>query len=123
MARFFVIAGALAAAVGVALGAFGAHGLEGRVTPARLETFKTGVLYHLLHALALVAAGWAASVWTGGAVQAAGYCFLAGIVLFSGSLYLLVLTNTPWLGAITPLGGVAFILGWLLLAWGGFRAL
>lgn len=121
MPRFFFILGAVAAGLAVALGAFGAHGLERHVTPDRLETFKTGVLYHLLHALALLAAAWAATQWPGGAVQWAGYLFAAGIVLFSGSLYLLVLTDTPWLGAVTPFGGVAFIVGWALLAWGVWR--
>ena len=122
MPRLFLILGAVAAGLAVALGAFGAHTLTGRVTPERLETFKTGVLYHMMHALALLAVSWAATQWPGWAVQAAGYLFVAGIVLFSGSLYLLVLTDTRWLGAITPLGGVAFIVGWALLAWGVFRS-
>ncbi|MFQ5568968.1 MAG: DUF423 domain-containing protein, partial [Rhodothermales bacterium] len=113
--------GAIAAGLAVALGAFGAHILADRVTPDRLETFKTGVQYHLIHALALMMAGWAASQWPGWPVEWAGYLFLAGIVLFSGSLYLLVLTDTRWLGAITPLGGVAFIAGWGMLAWAAFR--
>ena len=120
MPRLFLILGAVAAGLAVALGAFGAHALADRVTPERLETFKTGVLYHMMHALALLAVSWAATQWSGWAVQAAGYLFVAGIVLFSGSLYLLVLTDTRWLGAITPLGGVAFIVGWGLLAWGVF---
>ena len=122
MPRLFFILGAVAAGLAVALGAFGAHGLAGRVTPERLETFKTGVLYHMVHALGLLAIGWAASQWTGWPIQWAGYLFVAGLVLFSGSLYLLVLTDRPWLGAITPLGGVAFIVGWALLAWGVFRS-
>ena len=122
MPRLFLILGAVAAGLAVALGAFGAHALADRVTPERLETFKTGVLYHMMHALALLAVSWAATQWSGWPVQAAGYLFVAGIVLFSGSLYLLVLTDTRWLGAITPLGGVAFIVGWGLLAWGVFRS-
>lgn len=122
MPRLFFILGAVAAGLGVALGAFGAHGLADRVTPERLETFKTGVQYHLIHALALFVVSWAATQWPGWAVAASGYLFLAGLVLFSGSLYLLVLTDTPWLGAVTPLGGVAFIVGWGLLAWGVFRS-
>lgn len=117
--RFFLAIGAVLAAIAVAAGAFGAHGLEGRVSPDRLETFRTAVTYQMYHALALLLVGWAAGQpWTGGAIHGAGYCFLAGIVLFSGSLYVLVLTDTSWLGAITPLGGAAFIAGWLLLAWG-----
>jgi len=118
MSRLFVAIGALAAAVAVAAGAFGAHGLENRVSPERLDTFQTGVTYHMYHALALFAVGWVASQWDAAAVSWAGYCFTAGIVIFSGSLYALVLTDTPWLGAITPIGGVAFIAGWILLAWG-----
>jgi uncharacterized membrane protein YgdD (TMEM256/DUF423 family) len=119
--RLFFILGAIAAGLAVALGAFGAHGLESRVTPERLDTFKTGVLYHMVHALALLAVGWALTQWPGGAVQWAGYLFLTGIVLFSGSLYLLVLTDTPLFGIITPFGGLAFIVGWGLLAWSVFR--
>lgn len=122
MPRLFAILGALAAGLAVALGAFGAHGLSGRVTPERLEVYKTGVLYHMMHALALLAIGWAAQHWPGWPVHTAGYLFLAGIVLFSGSLYLLVLTDTAWLGAVTPFGGVAFIAGWILLAWGVYTS-
>lgn len=118
MARLFLIVGAIAAGIGVAAGAFGAHGLETRVTPARLETFQTGVTYQMYHALALLFVGWAVLQGGGWPIHAAGYCFIAGILIFSGSLYLLVLTDTPWLGAITPFGGVAFIAGWALLAWG-----
>lgn len=118
MMRFFLATGALLAGLAVAAGAFGAHGLEARVSPARLETFRTAVTYQMYHALALLVVGWAAAQGWGAAVHAAGYCFIAGILVFSGSLYLLVLTDTSWLGAITPFGGVAFIAGWLLLAWG-----
>ena len=117
MTRLFVGLGALAAALGVALGAFGAHGLEGRVSPDRLETFRTGVEYQMYHALALLVVGCAVAQGWGPILHWAGYCFVAGIVIFSGTLYLLVLTDTGWLGAITPLGGVAFIVGWALLAW------
>lgn len=116
MAKFFLVAGALFAGVGVAAGAFGAHALGDRVTPARLETFETGVRYQMYHALALLLTGWIATAWTGWQIDAAGWLFLAGIVIFSGSLYLLVLTDTSWLGAITPLGGLAFIAGWIMLA-------
>lgn len=118
MTRFFLAIGALLAGLAVAAGAFGAHGLEGRVSPDRLETFRTAVTYQMYHALALLVVGWAAGQGWGAAVHGAGYCFIAGIFVFSGSLYLLVLTDTSWLGAITPFGGVAFIAGWLLLAWG-----
>ncbi|PEN13229.1 hypothetical protein CRI94_11350 [Longibacter salinarum] len=118
MSRLFLVIGALAAGIAVAAGAFGAHGLESRVTPDRLETFKTGVAYQMYHALALLAVAWASAQFSAPAVSYAGYCFIAGMVIFSGSLYILVLTDTSWLGAITPIGGVAFIAGWLLLAWG-----
>lgn len=118
MERFFIIAGAVAAGIGVMLGAFGAHGLETRVTPERVETFRTGVTYQMYHALALLFVGWVVAQGGGGLVHWAGYSFLAGILVFSGSLYALVLTDTAWLGAVTPLGGLAFIAGWALLVWG-----
>ena len=118
MTRFFLATGAVFAGLAVAAGAFGAHGLDGRVTPDRLETFRTAVSYQMYHALALLVVGWAAAQGWGGLVHGAGYCFITGILVFSGTLYLLVLTDTSWLGAITPFGGVAFIVGWGLLAWG-----
>jgi uncharacterized membrane protein YgdD (TMEM256/DUF423 family) len=113
--------GAVAGAVGVMLGAFGAHGLKGRVEPDLLAVFETGVRYHLVHALALVAVGLASTRWNNAWVGAAGWLFLAGIVIFSGSLYLMTFTGARWLGAITPIGGLAFIVAWLLLAAGTFR--
>jgi uncharacterized membrane protein YgdD (TMEM256/DUF423 family) len=116
MVSGWVAVGALLAAVGVALGAFGAHGLKARVAPELLAVFETGVRYHLIHALGLFVVAAAAARWPGVWVSAAGWLFTAGIVLFAGSLYLLVLTGARWLGAITPLGGVCFILGWLALA-------
>jgi len=117
MSRFFLACGAIAAGLAVAAGAFGAHGLEGRVSASRLDTFQTGVTYQMYHALALLVVGWAASQGWGPSVTWAGYCFLAGIVVFSGSIYLLVLTDTGWLGAVTPIGGTAFLVGWSLLTW------
>ncbi|WP_022836146.1 DUF423 domain-containing protein [Salisaeta longa] len=116
-ARLFLIVGSVLAGLAVAAGAFGAHGLDGRVSPDRIATFETGAQYHMYHALALLVVAWLVSIGGGALAVAAGYAFLTGIVIFSGSLYLLVLTDTPWLGAITPLGGVAFIVGWGLLAW------
>jgi uncharacterized membrane protein YgdD (TMEM256/DUF423 family) len=111
--------GALLGALAVALGAFGAHGLRARVTPELLEVYETAVRYHFYHALALVFAGlWAerigATVVPPGVIPAA-ICFMIGIAVFSGSLYVLVLTGIRWLGAITPLGGLALIAGWLML--------
>jgi len=121
MDRLFALAGAKLALLGVVLGAFGAHALRERLSPEDLAIFETGVRYQMYHALALFAVAWAASRWPGPAVNAAGWMFIVGVLIFSGSLYALVLTGTRWLGAITPVGGVALILGWALLAWGIFR--
>ena len=112
--------GAVAAGIGVGLGAFGAHGLKSRVDPHMLAVFETGVRYHLYHALALLAVAWVSSRSMSALPSASGWAFIAGILLFSGSLYLLVLTGTKWLGAITPLGGLAFLVGWVLLAASAF---
>lgn len=87
-----------------------------------LAVFETGARYHMYHALALLAVGWASARAPGAPATAAGWLFIAGTVLFSGSLYLLSLTGQRWLGAITPLGGVCFMAGWLALAVAGWRA-
>lgn len=116
MGSIWFAVGAIAGALGVAAGAFGAHGLKGMVSSEHLAIFETGARYHLLHAVALLATGWAAERWPGAWPNAAGWCFVAGIVVFSGSLYALTLTGQRWLGAITPVGGVAFIAGWIALA-------
>ena len=119
MPRMFLLAGALAGFVGVAFGAFGAHGLRGRLSPDMLAVFETGVRYQMYHALALMltaALMMTGRIESGRAVAAAGWLFVAGIVLFSGSLYLLAVTDITVLGAITPIGGVAFLLGWACLA-------
>lgn len=121
MDRTWFLIGAICGGIGVALGAFGAHGLKSRVEADLLVVFETGVRYHLVHALALLATGWAAGRWPGPAANASGALFLAGIVVFSGSLYLLALTGERWLGAVTPLGGVAFLGGWACLAWVAWR--
>ena len=117
MERVFFGLGSVSAALAVALGAFAAHGLRSRISPEALQTFETGARYHMYHALALLAVAWASTRWPGGAVTAAGWLFVAGTLLFSGSLYLLAVTGVRALGAITPFGGLAFILGWLALAW------
>ena len=122
MTRLFFTAGAWLAAVAVLLGAFAAHTLEDRVTPERLAVFETGARYHIYHALALLVAAWAWSQWPIWQVTWAGWLFIAGIAIFSGSLYLLVLTDTPWLGAVTPIGGLAFVAGWILLGWAALSA-
>lgn len=102
----------------MAAGAFGAHALRDHLSPADLATFETAVRYQMYHALALISVGLLAERGvTRGSM--AGWLFLAGIVLFSGSLYLLTLCGLRWMGAVTPLGGVAFIAGWVALALGG----
>ena len=116
MARLFFTLGCLSALVGVALGAFGAHGLRGRLSPDMLAVFETGVRYHMYHALALILTSLVMARMSGWLVVTAGWCFTAGIVLFSGSLYLLAVTGVTILGAITPLGGLAFLAGWACLA-------
>jgi uncharacterized membrane protein YgdD (TMEM256/DUF423 family) len=122
MDRVFFALGALSGAMAVALGAFGAHGLKTRLPVDLLATFETGVRYQMYHALALLAVAWAVTRWAGsGLPVAAGWLFVAGTVLFSCSLYLLALTGQRWLGAITPLGGVAFVAGWVCLALAAWR--
>ena len=117
MDRTFLLLGSIAGALAVAVGAFGAHALRGRVSEEMLSTFEIGARYQMYHALALLAVAWVFSRWPGPAVSTAGWLFVAGIVLFSGSLYLLALTGQRWLGAVTPLGGLCFLAGWILLAW------
>jgi uncharacterized membrane protein YgdD (TMEM256/DUF423 family) len=121
MDRLFFAIGALSGGLGVALGAFGAHGLRARLAADLLATFETGVRYQVYHALALLAVAWAVTRWPGSLTTAAGWFFVAGTVVFSGSLYLLAATGLRWLGAITPLGGVAFIAGWICLAVAALR--
>lgn len=122
MDRIFFGMGAVMALLSVALGAFGAHGLRGSLSPEDLATYETAARYQMYHALALLAVAWAYARWPGALVTAAGWLMVAGIVVFSGSLYALVLTGQRWLGAVTPLGGVCFLAGWALLAWTAFRA-
>ena len=114
-------AGSLFAGAGVMLGAFGAHGLKSRLSPELLAVFETGVRYQMFHALALLAVAWAATRWSTVLVEISGWMFVGGIILFSGTLYLLALTGVRWLGAITPVGGLLLILGWLLLAIASLR--
>lgn len=121
MDRLFFILGSLSALLAVAAGAFGAHSLRGRLSPDLLDVFETGARYQIYHALALLMVAWAINRWSGSGPVWAGWLFLAGTILFSGSLYLLALTGLRWLGAITPLGGVAFLAGWAILAWAAWR--
>jgi uncharacterized membrane protein YgdD (TMEM256/DUF423 family) len=107
--------GALSAFIAVAAGAFGAHALRARLTPELLAIFETGARYQMYHALGLLAVAWAVGRWPGPLATWAGWLFTVGTVLFSGSLYALALSGVRWLGAITPLGGAAFLAGWLCL--------
>lgn len=116
MTKLFLILGSLSGALSVALGAFAAHALRERLEPRMLEVFKTGVQYQMMHALALLAVAWVCSRTASPFAPAAGICFLAGTLLFSGSLYAMTMGGPKWLGPITPLGGLSFMLGWLCLA-------
>ncbi|MCG6879893.1 MAG: DUF423 domain-containing protein [Deltaproteobacteria bacterium] len=118
MERIFLFLGALSAFIGVAAGAFGAHGLKGRISTEMLAVFEVGVRYQMYHAFALIITAWVQTKWPSFMVIAAGWCFAIGTILFSGSLYLLSLSGTKWLGAITPVGGLAFLAAWALLALG-----
>jgi len=120
--RIFGVIGSAFGLLGVALGAFGAHALRGRLSPGDLDIFETAVRYQLVHAVALVAVALLADRIPGAASSWAGWFFTSGILIFSGTLYVLVLTGPRWLGAITPIGGVALLLGWLALALGFARA-
>lgn len=122
MEKLFFAIGSLSAFIGVAVGAFGAHALKKRLAPDMLTIFEVGVRYHIYHAFALIATAWAVSQWPGSLATTAGWLFVTGTVLFSGSLYLLSLSGLRWLGAITPLGGLAFLGGWICLAWQAFTA-
>ncbi|HYD39265.1 MAG TPA: DUF423 domain-containing protein [Anaeromyxobacter sp.] len=121
MERLFLTAGAISGGLAVAAGAFGAHALRTRLPPDLLAAWKTGAEYQLAHALALLAVGWLVVRAPGAAATAAGWLFLAGTVLFSGSLYALALSGVRALGAVTPLGGVAFLAGWVAVAWAAVR--
>jgi uncharacterized membrane protein YgdD (TMEM256/DUF423 family) len=121
MERLFFALGSVSGFLGVAIGAFAAHALKGRVAPDLLMVFETGVRYQIYHALALLAVGWACTRWPGKAVNASGWLFVAGTLIFSGSLYALSLSGARWLGAVTPLGGLALLAGWLCLAWAAWK--
>lgn len=116
--RHFLFIGAINGLLAVVFGAFAAHALERVLSAGLLETFRTGVDYQALHAVALLAVGLlGADDRPVRLLRVAGWAFATGILLFSGSLYLLALTDARWLGAVTPVGGVAFLLGWAALAW------
>jgi uncharacterized membrane protein YgdD (TMEM256/DUF423 family) len=119
--QLWFLLGALLALIGVGLGAFATHGLRTRLSADALDVFETGARYQMYHALALLAVSYAAARWGGMLPNWAGGLFVGGIVLFSGSLYALSLTGTRVLGAVTPLGGLAFIAGWACLALAALR--
>lgn len=123
LAKGFLVAGALAAMLAVLLGAFGAHALRAKLTPELLAIYQTGVQYHFWHALGLLGIALSLPHFPeAAALKWAGWLMLAGILIFSGSLYLLTVTGARWLGAITPIGGTAFIVAWALFAWGVLRS-
>ncbi len=117
MDRLFFALGAVSGFIGVGLGAFAAHGLKERLDPPMLSAFEVGVRYQMYHALALLGVAWAVTKWPGTPAVAAGWLFVAGTLIFSGSLYVLALSGIRWLGAVTPIGGLAFLAGWLCLVW------
>lgn len=116
MFKLYVSLGSINALIAVMLGAFGAHALKSRLSPEMMEIFQTGVQYHFYHALGLLAVGLIAHhLPDSGLLKWSGWLMLAGIIIFSGSLYILSATGIKWLGAITPIGGTAFIIAWILL--------
>jgi len=116
VAKQFIIIGAVFGFLGVTLGAFGAHMLKEKLSADLFDIFEVGVRYHMYHALAILGVGLAVAHWPGNTIGYAGWAFTAGIIVFSGSLYVLSMTGARWLGAVTPLGGAAFLVGWVLLA-------
>jgi uncharacterized membrane protein YgdD (TMEM256/DUF423 family) len=123
MDRTFIIVGALVMFLAVALGAFGAHALEDYFSE-KLDlksSYETAVRYQMIHGLAIFIVAWLVSRWDSSLLSTAGWLFLAGIILFSGSLYIMSLTDQRWLGAVTPIGGLAFLAGWLLVAISAWR--
>lgn len=121
MDRVFFIIGAALAFLAVGAGAFGAHALEARLPADRLELWELAARYQVYHALALLATAWASSRWPGGATTAAGWLFLAGTVIFCGTVYALSLGAPRWFGAITPIGGTTLLVGWVALGLGALR--
>jgi uncharacterized membrane protein YgdD (TMEM256/DUF423 family) len=123
MARTFVLLGSLFAFAAVALGAFAAHLLKDKLDPDLFQIFEVGVRYHFYHALGLFVVAWLCAQFPQASVSPAGWLFVAGIIIFSGSLYILSLSGLRWMGAITPIGGLCFLGGWLWLAWLAWKQL
>ena len=115
MEKYYVAYAAVLTGMGVILGAFGAHYIS--VGPEQMEWWKTATFYHLVHSLGLFAVAWIYFMWPGVLVNVAAFCFILGIFLFSGSLYTMALTNYTLLGAVTPVGGLILIVGWVCIAW------
>lgn len=120
--RLFFALGALAGALGVMAGAFGAHALREQLAPDRLAQFELAVRYQMYHAFALLAAGYAVNRWPASTAAAAGWAFVIGMLIFCGTVYALAFGSPRWFGAITPIGGVALIVGWLLLMYSALKA-
>jgi uncharacterized membrane protein YgdD (TMEM256/DUF423 family) len=120
--KTFFAVGALLGCLGVAAGAFGAHALQARLSAEQMEWFELAARYQMVHALALIAAAWAAQQWPSGLTTSAGWLFVAGVLIFCGTLYAMAFGAPRILGAVTPIGGLSLILGWLLLAVAAFRA-
>lgn len=119
--RWLVVIGCVSAGLGVAAGAFGAHMLKDVLEPPMLAVYDTATRYQMYHAFGLVLTGFAVRIWRDAGAAKAGWLFLAGTLLFCGSLYGVSLLGIRWLGAVTPVGGVLFIVGWLVLAWRGLK--
>jgi uncharacterized membrane protein YgdD (TMEM256/DUF423 family) len=121
MQQTWFVLGCVLMIAGVLAGAFAAHSLKQHLSADSLETWQTGARYHIYHALGLLAVAYAAGKWQSGLSSLAGWLFIVGIVLFSGSLYVLAISGVRWLGAITPLGGLSFLAGWACLALAAWR--
>jgi uncharacterized membrane protein YgdD (TMEM256/DUF423 family) len=121
MEQGWFVAGAILAFLAVAFGAFAAHTLKAHLSSDNLDIFETGARYQMYHALALLGVAYAAHRWGGGLTTAAGWLFVGGVILFSGSLYLLSISGVKILGAVTPLGGLCFLAGWVCLALAAWR--
>ena len=119
--RLFYALGSFLAGTAVAVGAFGAHALRGRLAPELLDAFSTGARYQMFHALALFAVAWGVSRWPEARLSLGGWMLVVGTMVFSGSLYLIALTGARWLGATTPIGGLLLIGGWAVLTWKSTR--
>lgn len=120
-AQRFLALGSILAGLGVAAGAFGAHALKDILDPPMLQVFETATRYVMYHAFGLCIVSWAIDRYPEQRLEKSGWLFLIGILLFSGSLYVVSLAGIRWMGAVTPIGGLAFMTGWLLLAWGVWR--